>query len=130
MKIPIDFTLSNITLTSANYTLTDYEAETYRYLKVAAGSNTYAIIAPNEKNYNFIVINDDYVNDATIKVSGQTGVTVQESTSKRVRCNGTDYEEYGVLIPVIASYSPSSSPSSSTSPSSSVSASISSSPSA
>ncbi|HUV84727.1 MAG TPA: hypothetical protein VMV86_03410 [Methanosarcinales archaeon] len=82
--------LAEITLTAENKVLTTAEAEN-KYLIVTTGHATNAIIAPCIEGMNFILINQDTVNNAIIKVSGLTGVTISPSTNDKVYCNGTDY---------------------------------------
>jgi len=84
----------SITLASADKTLTTAEVEDYKYLQVTTGSATYAIIAPNIEGRFFRFVNNDKTNNATIKVSGKTGVTLTPLTEAIVYCNGTDYVEY------------------------------------
>lgn len=82
--------LSGIDLSAGNKILSTAEADS-KYLVVTTGHATNAIIAPCVADMNFIVVNQDGVNVAIIKVAGMTGVTVAASAEDNVYCNGTDY---------------------------------------
>jgi hypothetical protein len=82
--------LSGIDLSSADLALN--ASSSFRYLKVVVGSGTHGILAPNVPGREYVVVNTDGVNSATIKVSGKTGVTIGANKRATVYCNGTDYE--------------------------------------
>ena len=79
----------DISLLASDKTLTAQEVADIRFLQVTTGSAAYVIYAPNIEGRSFRFINNDSTLNATIKVSGETGVTLTPYTETIVYCTGT-----------------------------------------
>lgn len=87
--LEISDTSTSQTLTVADYTLGSYHNLVYKFTGSAGAAITYNVPA-YERPY---IIHNSCGQTVTIKVSGQTGVTVATGTKAYVYCDGTDVRE-------------------------------------
>lgn len=90
---PLRFSVANITATagvSSNTTATAAQFEC-PIIVFTTNADGQSLILPNQNGAVYIIQVTGSGVSATVKVSGQTGVTISGGATAIVRCNGTDY---------------------------------------
>lgn len=75
---------------NATWTLSTAEAKSL-FLVGQNATSAVDIVAPAVNGQTYILRNEDDSSAMTLKVSGQTGISVAAARTAMVRCNGTDY---------------------------------------